>query len=293
MHTDPTQRLTSRKLVKTGDPGIHKRGGGYVAVFRDASGKQRKRSARTLAEARALKASLTTDVRRGEYRIQSATTFAQHWRPWIDTYAGRTSRGFREGTRDDYRRDLEQHAAPYFGRMKLAEIEPAHVKAFLVKLAADGYAAGTIRNALAPMRAMLADASEDGLVRFNAAAGVRIPSTAKRPEATAKTLTTGELERLRHELRRDEDVLLVDFLVATGQRISEAMALDWGDVSIATCRVRSSGGSIGGSTFRSRSRAVGRSRSHRRWRSGSLRSGSRVRTRRMMLPCSCRWRAQD
>jgi integrase len=228
----------SRRLVKTGTPGVYKRGGSYVVIYRDPSGKQRKRAARTLAEARAVKSSLSTDVRRGEWREQSRVTFADHWPSWIATYSGRTSRGFREATRQDYRRDLERFAVPFFGRMMLGAIAPSDVKRFTIKLAADGYAAGTIRNVLAPLRAMLADAAEEGIIRANPAAGVRIPSNARQPEAKEKALTTVQLERLRSTLARDEDVLLVDFLVASGQRISEAMALDWSDVNIAACRVR-------------------------------------------------------
>jgi len=53
--------LQDRRLVKTGTPGIYKRGSRYVVVFRDPHGKQRKRSTRTLAEARDLKAALTAD----------------------------------------------------------------------------------------------------------------------------------------------------------------------------------------------------------------------------------------
>lgn len=127
---------------------------------------------------------------------------------------------------------------PFFGRMKLAAIQPSDIKSFLVKLANDGYAAGTIRNALAPLRAMLADAAEDGIIRGNPAAGVRIPSNAKQPEDKPKALTSAQLERLRSKLPTDEAVLFVDFLFATGERISEAMALDWADVDVARCRVR-------------------------------------------------------
>jgi len=228
-----------RRLEKTSTPGVYKRGGIYFVVYADPSGRQRKKSARTIAEARSLKASLTTDVRRGEWRQQSTVTFADHWQGWIDGYAGRTARGFRENTREDYRRALEQFAAPFFGRMKLAAIEPADIKQFLLKMAGKGYSAGTIRNALAPVRAMLADAAEDRIVRFNAAAGVRIPASAKQADTTkAKALTSAELERLRAKLTTDHDRLLVDFLVATGLRVSEAMALNWSGVDIARCRVK-------------------------------------------------------
>src|SRR5215218_2405613 len=90
---------SSRRLVKTKTPGVYQRGSGYVVVYRDPSGRQRKRAARTLAEARALKSSLATDVRRGEWREQSRVTFAEYGVEWIETYAGRTTRGFRENTR--------------------------------------------------------------------------------------------------------------------------------------------------------------------------------------------------
>ena len=47
--------MSSPKLERTRTPGIYKRGGRYVVVRRDLSGRQRKLFARTLAEARRLK----------------------------------------------------------------------------------------------------------------------------------------------------------------------------------------------------------------------------------------------
>lgn len=234
----PSKHPPTRTLERTGTPGIFKRGGSYVVVFRDASGRQRKRAARTLAEARALKSSLTTDVRRGEYREQSRVTFADYWPEWIDNYSGRTSRGFRENTRAEYRRDLEREAAPYFGRMRLGEIEPQHVKRWLSSLAARGLAQSTIRSTFAPVRAMLADAAEEGTIRHNPAAGVRIPSNAKPPERKRRALTEDEVDRLRAALTCEADRVLVDFLLVTGLRISEAIALDLGDVDFGRCRVK-------------------------------------------------------
>ena len=216
----------SRKLIKTSTPGVYRRGNRYVVVFRDPTGRQHKQAARTLAEARELKASLTTDVNRGEYRTASKATFADHWSQWIDNYSGRTTRGFRESTRAEYRRDLEKEALPFFGRMKLAEIEPQHVKRWLTTLADRGLSASTIRSILAPLRAMLADASEDGLIRHNPAAGVRVPSSARNAEPKMKALTMEEVEKLRSVIRVESDLLLVDFLLVTGLRISEAIALN-------------------------------------------------------------------
>ena len=180
---------------------------------------------------------MKVDVARGEWRAQSSVRFRDHWKPWLDSYGGRTARGFRENTRDDYRRDLEQHAVPYFGAMRLSEIEPQHVKRWLVKMADDGCAAGTIRNALAPLRAMLADAAEDGIIRSNPAAGVRIPAHAKQPDSRPKDLAPAELERLRSVVSDEALQLLVDFLVSAGLRVSELIAFDWSDVDLSRCRV--------------------------------------------------------
>ena len=99
-----TAWVKAGSLVKTKTPGIFKKNNRYVVVFRDTSGRQRKRFARTLAEARDLKAVLTADVRRGEYRTLSKISFEDYATEWIEQYGGRTKRGLREATRDDYRR---------------------------------------------------------------------------------------------------------------------------------------------------------------------------------------------
>ena len=62
----PIASVKAGSLVKTKTPGIFKKNARYVVIFRDSSGRQRKRFARTMAEARDLKALLTADVRRGE-----------------------------------------------------------------------------------------------------------------------------------------------------------------------------------------------------------------------------------
>src|ERR671935_2883288 len=119
-----------RRLVKTGTPGIYKRGSRYVVVYRDPTGRQRKQAARTLAEARELKATLTADVKRGEYRALSKVTFVEYAAEWGASYQGRTTRGVRHQTLLDYRDALKREAVPFFGRMQLVAIEPRDVKRF-------------------------------------------------------------------------------------------------------------------------------------------------------------------
>jgi integrase len=227
------------KLERTATPGIYKRGGRYCVVFRDPYGRQRKRAARTLAEARELKATVTADVKRGEYRALSKVTFVEYAGGWITSYAGRTSRGIRDATRDDYRKTIEHEAIPFFGRMQLAAIEPADVKRYAQAVAARGVAPNTVRLALAPVKALLATAVEEGVIRSNPSAGLRLAlstGNGHEDEEHVKALAEDELARLLDEIP-DPWRLFYEFLAQTGLRIGEAVALRWQDVDLSRRRI--------------------------------------------------------
>jgi integrase len=257
----------SAPLVKTATPGIYKRGSRYVVVFRDAYGKQRKRSARTLAEARDLKSTLTADVARGEYRAVSKIGFTEYALEWIEHYGGRTSRGIREQTKADYKDRLEQYAIPFFGRMQLAAIEPRDLKRFAAHVAASGLTCRTCRGedekrvrcracggsgrragqmagnsvplTLAPVKALLATAHEEGIIRGNPAAGVRLVIEQLQDDGEdghIKALSEDELRALLEQMPPGWRFFF-EFLAKTGLRIGEAIALRWSDFDFNRQRV--------------------------------------------------------
>jgi integrase len=99
-------------MVSTGETGIFKRGSRYVVTWR-AGGRQRKKSARTLPEARKLRAAMVADVARGLFDEQTKLTFRAYGEEWLPRYHG-NGRGLREHTRTDYARLLQRFAYPWF-----------------------------------------------------------------------------------------------------------------------------------------------------------------------------------
>jgi integrase len=218
-----SQRNSGPRMERTRHPGIYRRGNRYVVVWRHR-GKQYKSFHATYAEAREAKGKRQA----GDRRPASREPFEDHARRWLAAYAGRTSRGFSERTRALYLRDLEAHAFPFFAGRKLADVEPADVREFVRALEAKGLAPSSVRAALAPVKAMYADAFEDGAVRSNPTR-VRVRGRRAEGDGPPRALTHAELAAVLRELP-DEWRLMFRFLAATGLRVSELIGLRWQDV---------------------------------------------------------------
>ncbi len=235
------------KLEKTRTPGIYKRGGRYAVLYRDSEGRQRQESARTLDEARKLKASRSTSVAIGEFHVASRIKLREYALEWVERYQGRGRRGFRESTRDDYRRDLHRYALPYFDeklRRRVEQVTPRDVAAFVgwlcdedeqgrrvaverraarakkldvaptttLELEPVHLADATVRRILSPLRACLSSAVAEGVIRSNPTIGVALPA---RDEQRAIDAGVEEDEREVKALSTSE---LVAFLLVCPKR---------------------------------------------------------------------------
>lgn len=233
------------KLEKTGTPGIYKRGARYAVIYRDSDGRQRQESARTLDQARRLRSRRSASVDDGSYQPQTRERFADYARQWVERYQGNGRRGFTEDTRHDYRRDLERYAIPYLGRLRLEQITPRHVAEFVAWLCDERHqerrlADATVRRILAPVRACLRSAMHEGVIRSNPTQGAALPARDEHKriqdgtddlndDHDVRALTSEQLAALVMVVP-PRWRLLVELLAATGLRISEALALRWGDV---------------------------------------------------------------
>jgi integrase len=227
-----------RRLVKTKTPGVYKRVDGegnivgYVAVI-EVAGKQRKRSARTFDAARRIKRESETDRDRGELQEPTSIAFLPFLDEWVERYRGQGRRGFRENTRDEYRRLIANYAHPYFStKLKLVDISTFQLARFVDWLADEDeqgkrLSDSTIANIVIPLRAALTTANREGLIRHNPSQGLTLPHREDLDEEDEEEIKVFSREQLAAVLAMAPEhyKALFEVLAATGLRISEAVAL--------------------------------------------------------------------
>ena len=200
--------------------------------FRDTTGKRRWGSAPNLKAAKVARAKLQTDVDRGEWFPTSTETFSEYADKWVKTYTGRTTRGIRQLTLDEYAVSLNRHAKPFFGQQRLNAINPPRIREFVKYLQSlqPSLSPNTIRNYVAPVRRLFATAHGDGLIRLDPCSGLKL---ATGDGMKAKFLTADQLKGIMSHAEGFGHLLIM-FLAHTGLRISEALGLIWANVDLTS-----------------------------------------------------------
>ena len=174
---------------------------------------------------------------RGEYQERSTVTLAAFALEWVERYQG-GRRGFREETRDDYRRQIKAYLIPFFGeRQRLTDLSPSRVAQFVAWLADEDQqkrrlADGTISNIVAPLRSMCATAVREGLIRSSPCQSIALPNRQQivDDEEEVRTLTTEQLQTFLQVVHPDYRTFF-HTLAVTGLRISEILGLEWRHVA--------------------------------------------------------------
>lgn len=142
----------------------------------------------------------------------------------------RVERGLSRNTIDAYRRDLAQYQEFLAGRKPSDELVGAYVSSIREK----GLAATTINRKVASVRGLHRFLVAEDLFGYDPTSLIESP---RRPEPFPKALTVGETFALLEAAgsatpleRRDR--ALLEFLYATGARVSEAVGLDLGELDL-------------------------------------------------------------
>jgi len=172
--------------------------------------------------------SVNTDISRGEYQAPTKMTLreaADEWLARMDRHGD-----LRPRTRDLYHRDMDRAVNLLGPRVRLVDLTTKMIADLRDRLREQGLSPTTVKRATQPLRGMLQHFTERGVLRTNPAENLTRMRGATKQTRKARALTDAQLTALIRATPEGQGRLLVQFLAATGVRISEALAVEWKDV---------------------------------------------------------------
>lgn len=201
----------------------------YQALYRDIRGNERSagtyrtedqaRKAWQRAEAK-VELGLLGDPRRGKQRFGRYVT-----KEWFPNHVIEAS------TRQGYHHQLHNHILPEFGKMRLIDILPSHVREWVVRLQAEGVGASTIRQCKVILNAVFTTALNDQITVLHAGKGVTTPTIASKPKTI---ITAPQFNAIYAQLTEPLYQLLIETDIESGLRWGELTELRVKDLDVNT-----------------------------------------------------------
>jgi len=203
----------------------------YRACYRDVRGQIQ--SAGTFASEReADKAWQKAEVKIAEGRVGDPRRGRQSFQryveeEWLPNHVMEAS------TREGYTYQIGKHIMPWFGRMKMVEILPSHVREWVTGLRQRRVAPKTIQNLRNILSAIFTTALNDQVTFLHPCKGVKTPTV---PVKLPTIISPAQFNTIYQALPDDGTRLLVETAIETGLRWGELTELRPRDID-ATARV--------------------------------------------------------
>ena len=134
-------------------------------------------------------------------------------------------------TRQSYTYSIYKHLMPEFGPMRMIDILPEHVRAWVARLRDAGVTPVTIRYNKVLLSAIFTTALNDQVVFLHPCRGVKVPTVPQKPRA----IITPEQFGLVHDALPDDTMrLLAETKIETGLRWGELTELRVKDIDFPT-----------------------------------------------------------
>jgi integrase len=217
-------------------PGVARRGfregsiyrrsdGRWVSYWRMPDGRKQFFSGRTRDVVKARLAEAQRQAQAGRFVMGPDQTVAQYLERWLEESV---RHGVRHKTFLNY--DLcVRRLLPDLGRVRLRALTPEHIQHSLGNLIQGGLAARTVRQVHMVLRLSLKQAVLWRLIANNPSDAVKPPRAVRKE---MRTLSEEEVRRLLAVTSGTRHHSLWIFLVTTGVRLGEALALKWADIDL-------------------------------------------------------------
>jgi len=160
---------------------------------------------------------------------------------WEAKFKEQVNSGRRSPTSlDTYRRAIKNHVRPALGELRIGEANTPRIDKVIAKIK-ENAGAPTARTCRAVISGMMQLAVRYGAISINPVREVdRIEHPAKK---LARAIRPDEIQLLRKHLKADQTAVranlpdLVTFMLGTGVRIGESLAVHWSQINLDTATV--------------------------------------------------------
>lgn len=213
-----------------GEGSIYPRGDGrWVSYLRMPEGRKKFFSGRTRDVVKERLAEAQRQMQAGRLVMGPNQSLAQYLERWLEE-------GVRHSVRPKTYANYElcvRRLLPDLGRVRLRALTPEHIQHALGNLIDRGLAARTVRQVHMVLRCSLKQAVLWRLLASNPSDAVKPPRPVRRE---MRTLSEEEVHRLLASTAGTRHHSLWVFLVTTGVRLGEALALRWADIDLVEGR---------------------------------------------------------
>jgi len=156
---------------------------------------------------------------------------------YLDSWLKESKDYLMSSTYNGYRKIIKGHLSPVFGHLKLTDFSRKHAKEWMRDN--PDMSSKTISNVISPLRIALDDALEDELINANPLAGWKVKRKRGRSRK-ADAIDPFSYQETQQILAamNEPDVNMFEFWFNTGLRVSELVALDWGDIDWGGRKIR-------------------------------------------------------
>lgn len=188
---------------------------------------QRSITGKTQKEVREKMQAAAVAINEGDYFEPSKMTLARWVEIWLKEYTGDK----KYLTVKHYKAQCKTHIVPSLGAVKLSELTTPQIQAFYNSLQRSGLAAKSVCNIHGILTKCLSTAVQVGYLRNNPASMVTLPKVVKKD---IKPLTDEQVKAFLRVSAGDEYEILLQVILFTGLRESEAIGLTWDCIDFKT-----------------------------------------------------------